>query len=273
MEYPDVLQYRLMKEANVNPNYINKRLNTMGKGDVLNNVCLSSFTKKEIDKYLFNYYPQQICEFTITPDVGKEISYYNGLFRRSGGKKSYEYSYIDCEIFEYVKIFQDDFNDRIGKTLSEETQFWDDWISSDADEDNQVPLPEGTSNVGYDLVTTYYVLKNRMSCDDQGFAKKTVIDSLDYIYQNAKDETLFLYLLCNGFMMGIHILSKYTYFISKLNYEEDMKEIRLSIKVLYSKIRRYLENLDDEKYKEYPKYILEDSKKYVKSYEDFYTIH
>lgn len=271
MEYPDVLQYRLLKEANSNPNYINKRLNNMERNNILNNGCLSPFSVKELNKYLYSYYPQQICEFTVTPDAGENISCYNALFRRSGGSKSYDYSYIDCEIYEYVKIFDNDFNDRIGRALFDETQFKNDFRSSYADENNRVPLPDGTYSIGYDLVTTYYLLKNRLSCGNQGFAKKVVLDSLDYIYQNANAETLFLYLLCNGFMMGINIPSRYNYILGK-NYE-DIEGIISSAEILYPKIKRYLENIDDEEYQVHSKYILDDSKKYIEAYKDFLTTH
>ena len=65
-------------------------------------------------------------------------------------------------------------------------------------------LPKTAIYLGYDLVTTYYILKNRLSCKDN-FAKKAVIDTFDYIVLNTSIEKLLLYLIGNAKIMGITI--------------------------------------------------------------------
>ncbi len=84
-----------------------------------------------------------------------------------------------------------------------------------------------------------------------------MIDTLDYIIENASTEKILLYLLCHVQMMGFTIPD------TKINWyaPDQITEMIQHIDKLYPLIRKYLHILDDTIYTNYPKYVLEDGKK------------
>lgn len=103
-------------------------------------------------------------------------------------------------------------------------------------------------------------MKNRLC--KENFAKKAVIDTLDYIVNNASQEKVLLFLLCHSKIIGITKKNA----IKDYYLDQDIDVIGEDINYYYRLIRKYLTILDDTDYIEQPKYILEDAKKYTKTY-------
>lgn len=266
MEIPSELQYRFLREANIKPTYINKTLNYLYNQDILNNQCLKSITKYEIEKYALSYNPYQYCEFVVTELDTFNYSYYHGLIVKSIGSHSFKYSYYDCGIMEYVKT-HGDYHDTIGQGVVDETPFNDHWKNEHKINSVIKTLPDSSMIIGYDLITTFYVLKNRLSCQHENFAKKAVIDTLEYVYNNATPEKVLLYLWCHAMIMGIYIPDTPTiFYIRDDSQDEDLELIKEHNEKLYFKIQQHLNLLDDSIYFNYPKYILDDGKQYAQTY-------
>ena len=175
-----------------------------------------------------------------------------------------KYSYANSRFLEYVKT-NDAIDDpsltgkSIGTAVYDELPF--NWKYSAKNQNKEYKLPKTSFIIGYDLVTTYYVLKNRLSCKDY-FAKKAVIDTLDYIVEHAPVEKLLLFLLANARIMGITLPNTRNHY----GMDNDIIEINERIDKLYPIIKRYLNILDDTVYVNHPKYILNEGKAYVKEY-------
>lgn len=271
MERVDDIQYRLLREGDINPSYINKNLNKKYSENILNNKCLTTISKSEIDKYTSLYKPYQICEFTAIPKDDSSYSLYYGLIRRKTGKYSYNYSYLDCGIYEYLS-HNSDFNEKsITMDIDvSETPFSEVWNVDDDDkfynheDGNERTLPDNAFSAGYDLVTSYYIFKNRLSCNKNTFAKKTVIDTLEYVYSQTDPLKLLFYLMCNASIMGINVPMFSVYYNrDDEDYDDNRQLIDETIDQLYPRIMKYLDILDDEPYVSQPKYVLQDAKKFL----------
>lgn len=154
-------------------------------------------------------------------------------------------------MYEYV--ITDDDNYAVNYALLDESPF-NTWNPEEfGDDDDQVPLPDGSIIITYDLVTIYNVLKNRKSCKMESFAKKAVIDSLDYMHDHTQPEKLYLYLLCNAKIMGFNTENN-----EDNVFIRNVDDMYVYIDPLYYKIRKYLDILDDTNYVNQPKYILKD---------------
>jgi len=262
--------YNILKEAQINNSYyINKGVNALYKQDILNNQCLKSISKKEIDQYTKLYRPHQYCQFVVTLlEDDANYSYYNGLIVKRSGTHGYNYYYNDCVIMEYVKRHEE--YDTVEEAIFDESRFRDVWQKDNYNNTIIDTLPEDTFSVAYDLVTSYYVLKNRtafalkhqLACSQDFFAKKTVIDTLDYLYENTPLEKLLLYLWCNARIMGLNILNTPDSF----DIPDDEEKAKIYVDQWYIQIRKYLHILDDSIYQNDQKYILEDAKKYSQTY-------
>ena len=254
--YPSDLHYRFLKEANINPNYINQYLRQQYTQDVMGSNCLIPIKRFELKNYIKSNNPFLYCEFIVTPIDEYDYSYYHGIVIRPLTKEDYSYSFYNSSVFEYVVTDEDK---TIGFGAFEESPF--EWKYDHKDLYATQTLPDNTMFLCYDLVTTYYILKNRLSCRDN-FAKKAVIDTFDYIVNNAPIEKLFLYLLCNAKIMGITLLDSSI----EWSVEDDLDKIKQHVQTLIPIIKKYLTILDDTIYVDQPKYILEEGKAYVKEY-------
>lgn len=201
----------------------------------------------------------------MTPQDEFNYSYYHGLIVKLSGDIGFNYTYYDCGKLNYLST-HDEFDDQIGYAY--ETPFDDYFRIQELTYGSELfTLPSTSSIMCYDLVTTYHVIKNRLSWKNEKFAKKAVIDTLEYIYNNAKTEKVLLYLWCNAIIMGINILNTpEIFYIDKEKIDIGLEKIHNQINKLYPKVKLYLEMLDDSQYFAYPKYILEDGKNYTKTH-------
>ena len=201
MAYPNELHYRFLREANQNPNYINKRLNYTYTQNVMENHCLITIKPSELKKYVISNQPNIVCEFVVTPDSEYNYSFYHGILK-SPHPYQYEdgYSYDNSQFIEYVKT--EDENDAIGHGVYDELPFG--WTYDYRTPNQEYNLPPTSFHIGYDLVTTYYILKNRLSCKEN-VAKKAVIDTLDYIVEHTSKEPLML-VLCRVQGLLVHYI-------------------------------------------------------------------
>ncbi len=120
--YPNDLYYRFLKEANQNPNYINKSLNKQYTEDIMGNHCFNPIQVSEVKSYTLNNKPGYYCEFVVTPIADYNYSYYHGIIRETN-RYEYEntYSYFNSRFLEYVKT--DDENDSVGNAIYDELPF------------------------------------------------------------------------------------------------------------------------------------------------------
>ena len=255
--YPQDLYYLFLKDAGQNPNYINKSLNKQYTEDVMGNHCLISVKPKELKNYVKKNKPYLTCHFVVTPIDHYRYSYYHGIIKKSNIYE-YEdyYTYNNSDFFGYIKTDDDDDHDSVGHEVYDELPFG--WVyNPDGDREHQ--LPNTSFAVGYDLITTYYILKKRLSCN---VAKKAVIDTLDYVVENASNEKILLYLICHAKIIGVTIPD------TPIGWSlpEQAPQMIQHIGQLYPLIKRYLHILDDTIYVDLPKYVLEDGKKYAMDY-------
>lgn len=251
-----VLYFKILKEANRNPNYINKNLNYKYTKDVMENNCLITILREEYKNYVKSNKPHITCEFVVTPIDEYNYSYYHGILKYINAYEyENDYSYENTKYIEYLKT--DDNNDMIGLAVYDELPFG--WRYNHDNTHIMYKLPKTSPIITYDLVTSYYILKRRLSCD---VAKKAVIDTLDYIVENTSPEKILLYLLGNAKIMGITIPNM----INELQLPYQIDEMNKYIDYLYPIIRKYLNILDDTVYISTPKYVLQDGKEYVKNH-------
>lgn len=255
IELPSDIHYKILKEANQNPNYINKNLNYKYTQDVMGNNCLINIKQSEFKNYVESNKPYLTCEFVVTPIAEYNYSYYHGIIRNNEYEYDPGYSYHNSKFIEYVKT--DDDSDKVGKAVYDELPFG--WTYDYKNQNELYELPKTSTIIAYDLVTSYYVLKRRLSCN---VAKKAVIDTLDYIVQNTYPEKVYLYLLGNAKIMGITMPNMR----NELQSPEELDKINEYIDYAYPIIRRYLNILDDTNYVSHPKYVLGNGKEYVKNH-------
>jgi len=98
----------------------------------------------------------------------------------------------------------------------------------------------------YDLITVYQILKRRSPCAKfhPGFAKRSVIDTLDRRYKYDDYVTTLVYLRCNAAIMGIVLQHAYP-----KKYDDPNDDIMEDeTRNLYKAVRQYLINLDETEY-------------------------
>ena len=265
---PD-LEYRLLLEAGRNPNYINKNLNERYRQDVMSNNCLTKITKSEFNHYITSNKPFLYCEFFVTPIDKHDFSYYHAIINKPLGNE-YNYSFFNSSVYTYT--LTDDGSKEIGFGVFDESPF--NWKYNSKDLYKHQKLPKNSLFLNYDLVTTYYILKNRGSCKEN-VAKKAVIDTFDYIVSHTSIEKLLLYLIGHAKIMGITIPdTRLSWYVvddpdneDSEDNEKNLKEIqaiKAYVEKLLPMVRRHLTVLDDTVYVDQPKYIL--NKQYIKEY-------
>ena len=236
----------------------------------LTHACSLPITRKEILKYDTHYKPFAICVFAKFNRYGS----YSGIVMSDICNNL---AYLSEYIFG-VHISDDD--------ALEVAQATSDLDITGIDNDGLHNIPDDLDVIGYDLVTTYHVLTNRESCTEiyDGFAKKTVVDTLAYRHGNYQDnisnihqhipedieesfnyvlrkavEVLeyYVYLKCNAMIMGISIrtlvdrresmdLDGHPTHLE--NIEEMISFVSEHEKLIdryYPLVLRYLTNLDD----------------------------
>ena len=109
----------------------------------------------------------------------------------------------------------------------------------------------------YDLITTWYVMKERISCTNvfPGFAKKVAVDTLIHIHAEyekykAHSEDIifnhFVYLSINAFMMNINISTNLAPIPMQANaMTKAVEYCEKMIQLYYPLILRYLVHIDD----------------------------
>jgi hypothetical protein len=255
--------------------YINKGIESTSKYHRLKTNCLKAITETELNIYKELYIPNSLCQ--LVSYSNNEGIWYVGVFLG----KSFRYdNYLYGQSHVHGKYIEDDYigiDDQLeGSVIHMDT-------NATVYHDNS-KLYNNAIVHGYDLVTTYYVLKSRESCMkfNKGFAKRVVIDTLedmnnkytdfieDYVekYKEKEiiidDETIWVvwnnifgplydyytYLKCNAMIMGINIITGKHLAINP-SIEDVMKfnkTIMDFIEEYYPRVRIYLENIDDTEF-------------------------
>jgi hypothetical protein len=148
-------------------------------------------------------------------------------------------------------------------------------------DDDSVRLNKDAIINGYDLVTTYHILRERTSCFNinEGFPKRAVIDTLEDMkrrydegqnigYANSGiyeefDRPMYdflVYLKCNAAIMGINFKTEGEISINPSDdgrMEIFDKKIQALIDQYYARVRKYLDNIDDTTFVNYSfKYVV-----------------
>lgn len=221
------------------------RINQAMQVDFLQNECLIPITTKEVSKYELINHPYTICSFFNYSAKGTKNLYAMLLSRDNSKKLAAPYGSL------FIGMVENNRGDvKIGEINIE-------------DDHNMIEASKGQP-VGYDLVTTYYVLKARASCATyfSGFAKKAIIDTLDSLYNSEATHELLVFLRANAAVMGV-IKGKYFPTMYHVQSKDDLDNlssfIAEEISHLYTKIRRSLMVIDDEYYNPHlePKYVMD----------------
>jgi hypothetical protein len=281
-DLPDDLKTEILsreKSAHSKLPYITKGIKSTSNYHWLRTTCLQPISDEELDKYKELYNPITICQ--LASYVDNDGIYYVGIFLvKSFMYENYQYGQSHI----YGKYVEDDFiglGDQVENSVVH---------IEGRDHNYESRLYDGVVLHGYDLITTYYVLKSRQSCANinEGFAKRVVIDILEemddrytkYIEKHVKryKETAievnddigwndifgtlydyYTYLRCNAMMMGINIITKKHNDINPSfdDLNKFNKNITNLIEITYPKVHLYLENIDDTQFidKEY-RYVL-----------------
>jgi hypothetical protein len=235
--------------------YMNKGLNYSYMNDIRNNNALRTISNKELENYIEKYSPFAFCQFIYTNWKEYDVSYISGIIRKNtcvGSGLKYSYSYKKADIIECLKAHDPiEFGVEISVKwgLLDESPFAGIWRSGHEDGNNQCPLPENSIILCYDLITSYYILKERSQC--KHFSKKIIIDSLNYLCEHANTQKILLYLWCNAMIMGIQIpnISDNGWVIGGYDDDDEKEKViesmKLYIKLFYTKIIKYINIIDD----------------------------
>ena len=220
---------------------ITLKLNQEIREDVLINECLNSISKIELQKYKNKMHPYSIVEFYHIPR-------FNGFYAEI---KSFSAAVSPANDFN---VHLESISHYIGRNDSRGH------ILAVGIRDVNSFFGNGKKElIYYDLVTTYHILKTRLSCStyDSKFAKKAVIDTFDYMYTYLDDvDEILVYLRAHASIMSIIPDKSYPMkYLLKNDDDDDTIEnvynlINSETKFLYQKIRKYLMILDDELYYE-----------------------
>ena len=98
IDLPADLQYRLLLEADQNPNYINKYLNERHKQDVMGGNCFLPINRTEFENYIESNQPFLYGEFIATSY--KKNNAYHAIITRPLNN-DFSYSFYNSNLFSY----------------------------------------------------------------------------------------------------------------------------------------------------------------------------
>ena len=247
--------------------FISKGVSNASKLHRLKTGCLKPITSKELDKYKSSYEPPLICQMAY--GSSGDGTYYVGIFLNVASSEHFSYSYGSSYL--YGRYYE--YDNYVGITYQLKDEVGDNIINYNMDvrgDDDSIRLNKNAVTIGYDLITTYYVMKERESCMNinSGFAKRVVLDTLNdwkevydinkAIFLNDRKRNyeelnewlydFYTFLRCNAMIIGFSIKSSTT---MDTNFHDEDYLIRFENRVMelieqyYTFIRKHLRNLDD----------------------------
>jgi hypothetical protein len=159
-----------------------------------------------------------------------------------------EYNYDNSLIYQILSE-SDENGDYAGISIGKEPIDYSHLIAEEGGEDT-MSIRGYQFRLGYDLITVYYILSERQSCMSfySGFAKKTVLDTFEYISSTYDRYRLLNYLLAHQVIIGFQsktIKETYEWYDSLYTLDEFNQMVDVAIDILSQALRRYLHNLDD----------------------------
>jgi hypothetical protein len=302
-ELPDDLKVNILTRDSEHYSklpHISKGVSNASKLQRLRNACLNPISNDELEEYKNEYEPATICQMVYgESEYGK---YYIGIFMVLESKTvmsysyepAYEYGIMTVMPYSYAGSYlygrylgNDGYLEVAYQRETENTII--NYAQKVDTDDDSIRIVSSTKPVGYDLITTYYIMKERESCMsiNAGFAKRVVLDTLEdwkVVYDINKGEFIknkdedrvrdnnelnewlydfYAFLRCNSIIMGFSIRNSSHMSVDVdrdsaeylIRFENTIMDL---IEEYYAFIWNYLNSLDNTNFSNVDfKYILQ----------------